>query len=143
VLLNTPIPESGVRIGIPRIAKRTRSRTVRVTIIPRTEINMETIWMTTCEVLVEPGDLPSGSTKAFANITTWADSRDMARDKISPQTAATFSSWCSPITGPGTLTPARTNSNIARRKAGTARVSIRLRTSHRRFRLLFLMPGCA
>ncbi|HEY3973977.1 MAG TPA: hypothetical protein VGM18_13305 [Candidatus Sulfotelmatobacter sp.] len=44
---------------------------------------METIWMTTCEVLVEPGDLPSGSTKAFANVTTWADSREMARDKIS------------------------------------------------------------
>ena len=44
---------------------------------------METIDSTTCEVLVEPGDLPSGSTKAFANITTWADSRDMARDRSS------------------------------------------------------------
>lgn len=44
---------------------------------------METIWMATCEVLVEPGDLPSGSTKAFANITTWADSIDTAKDKIS------------------------------------------------------------
>ncbi len=43
---------------------------------------METIWMTTCEVLVEPGDLPSGSTKAFANITTWADSPDTAKVKI-------------------------------------------------------------
>lgn len=44
---------------------------------------METIWMTTCEVLVGPGDLPSGSTKAFANIATWADSADTARQKIS------------------------------------------------------------
>jgi hypothetical protein len=44
---------------------------------------METIWMAMCEVLVEPGDLPSGSTKAFANIMTWADSSDTAKDKIS------------------------------------------------------------
>jgi hypothetical protein len=44
---------------------------------------METIWMSTCEVLVEPGDLPSGSTKAFTNVTTWADSRDKVREKVS------------------------------------------------------------
>ena len=44
---------------------------------------METIWITTCEVLVEPGDLPSGSTKAFAKITSWADSPEMVGEKIS------------------------------------------------------------
>ncbi len=43
---------------------------------------METIWMIMCEVLVQPGDLPSGSTKAFANITTWADSPATAKEKI-------------------------------------------------------------
>jgi hypothetical protein len=44
---------------------------------------MQTIWIATSEILVEPGDLPSGSTKGFANVTTWADSADMLKDKLS------------------------------------------------------------
>jgi len=41
------------------------------------------MWIATSEVLVEPGDLPSGSTKAFVNVTTWADSLDTVREKVS------------------------------------------------------------
>jgi|SRR5580700_1481265 hypothetical protein len=44
---------------------------------------MQTMWMVTSEVLVEPGDLPTGSTKAFVNVTTWADSVETAREKLS------------------------------------------------------------
>lgn len=44
---------------------------------------METIWLVTSEVLVEPGDLPSGSTKGFVNITTWGDSIETIREKLS------------------------------------------------------------
>ena len=43
---------------------------------------MESIWKVVAEILVEPGDLPSGSTKAFANIVTWADSASIAKEKI-------------------------------------------------------------
>jgi len=42
---------------------------------------METIWLITCEILVEPDDLASGQTKAFANVITWADSPDSATSK--------------------------------------------------------------
>jgi hypothetical protein len=45
--------------------------------------NMETIWLVTSEILVEPGDLPSGATKAFVNVTTWADSIDSIKEKLS------------------------------------------------------------
>jgi hypothetical protein len=44
---------------------------------------METMWMVTSEVLVQPGDLPSGYTKAFVNVTTWADSLETATEKVS------------------------------------------------------------
>lgn len=44
---------------------------------------MQTMWMVMSEVLVEPGDLPSGATKAFVNVTTWADSLDTVRAKLS------------------------------------------------------------
>jgi hypothetical protein len=43
---------------------------------------MESIWLITCEILVEPGDLASGQTKAFANVVTWADSQDSVTSKI-------------------------------------------------------------
>jgi len=43
----------------------------------------EAIWMAVCEVLVEPGDLPSGSTKAFVRVTTWADSVETLKEKVS------------------------------------------------------------
>jgi hypothetical protein len=39
--------------------------------------------LVTAEILVEPGDLPSGSTKGFVNITTWADSIETIREKLS------------------------------------------------------------
>jgi len=44
---------------------------------------MEKMWMLTSEVLVEPGDLPSGSTKGFVNVTTWAESPQTAEEKLS------------------------------------------------------------
>jgi hypothetical protein len=44
---------------------------------------MEAMWKVVAEVLVEPGDMPSGSTKAFVPVTTWADSADTAREKLS------------------------------------------------------------
>jgi hypothetical protein len=44
---------------------------------------MELVWMVTCEVLVSPGDLASGRTKAFVNLTTWAGSPEGAEQKIS------------------------------------------------------------
>jgi len=44
---------------------------------------METVWIVTCEVLVAPDDLPSGCTKAFVNLTTWADSVEVIRKSVS------------------------------------------------------------
>jgi hypothetical protein len=41
------------------------------------------IWILVVEVLVEPGDLPSGSTRAFTTVTTWAASAEEAREKLS------------------------------------------------------------
>ena len=43
---------------------------------------MERIWKLVAEVLVEPGDMPSGLTKGFMNVTTWADSAESAREKL-------------------------------------------------------------
>jgi hypothetical protein len=43
---------------------------------------MERIWKIVAEILVEPGDMPSGLTKGFMNVTTWAESEDSARDKL-------------------------------------------------------------
>jgi hypothetical protein len=43
---------------------------------------MEQIWKLVVEVLVQPGDMPSGLTKGFMNVTTWADSVETARDKL-------------------------------------------------------------
>jgi hypothetical protein len=43
---------------------------------------MVRIWKLVAEVLVEPGDMPSGLTKGFMNVTTWADSAESARDKL-------------------------------------------------------------
>lgn len=44
---------------------------------------MQSIWLITSEITVEPGDLPSGATTAFVNVTTWADSLDSAKEKLS------------------------------------------------------------
>ena len=43
---------------------------------------MEQIWKLVAEVLVKPGDMPSGLTKGFMNVTTWADSADSATEKL-------------------------------------------------------------
>ena len=43
---------------------------------------MTNIWLVTCEILVEPGDMPSGLTKGFVNVTTWADSVEGVREKV-------------------------------------------------------------
>ena len=43
---------------------------------------MEQIWKLVVEVLVQPGDMPSGLTKGFMNVTTWAESEEAARDKL-------------------------------------------------------------
>ncbi len=43
---------------------------------------MDRIWKLVAEIVVEPGDMPSGLTKGFMNITTWADSAESAREKI-------------------------------------------------------------
>lgn len=43
---------------------------------------MEKIWKVIAEILVEPGDMPSGSTKGFMTVTTWADSAQAAEGKL-------------------------------------------------------------
>ena len=41
---------------------------------------MESVWITTAEVQVEPGDMPSGDTLGFMLITLWAESfEDLSR----------------------------------------------------------------
>src|SRR5689334_10202334 len=37
---------------------------------------MENVWMTTAEVAVEPGDVPSGDILGFMKITMWASSQE-------------------------------------------------------------------
>ena len=43
---------------------------------------MEQIWKLVVEILAEPGDVPSGLTKGFMNVMTWADSAESARTKL-------------------------------------------------------------
>jgi hypothetical protein len=43
---------------------------------------MEQIWKVIAEVSVGPGDMSSGLTKGFMNVTTWADSAESAREKL-------------------------------------------------------------
>ena len=43
---------------------------------------MQRIWRLVVEVLVEAGDMPSGLTKGFMNVTTWADSAESAQEKL-------------------------------------------------------------
>ncbi len=43
---------------------------------------MENLWLVVCEIAVEPGDLPSGVTRAFAKITTWGSSRSSVEEKL-------------------------------------------------------------
>jgi hypothetical protein len=65
--------------SILRMRQERRSRIVHITI----SNEMEQIWKVIAEVLVEPGDLPSGDTKGFLIVTTWADSLETARQKLS------------------------------------------------------------
>ena len=44
---------------------------------------LRTIWLVLCEILVEPGDLPSGSTKGFLRVTMWADSEESVKERLS------------------------------------------------------------
>ena len=37
---------------------------------------MESVWITTAEVEVQPGDMPSGDTLGFMRITMWASSQE-------------------------------------------------------------------
>jgi hypothetical protein len=37
---------------------------------------MERVWITTAEIEVEPGDMPSGDTLGFMRITMWASSQE-------------------------------------------------------------------
>ena len=41
------------------------------------------LWIVTIEIVLRPGDLASGDTKAFVNVVTWADSSKMAEEKVS------------------------------------------------------------
>ena len=41
------------------------------------------LWVITAEILVKPGDLPSGNTKGFTNVVTWADSSKSAQQRMS------------------------------------------------------------
>jgi hypothetical protein len=44
---------------------------------------MVQVWKLVAEVLVPLGDMPSGLTKGFMNVITWADSAETAREKLS------------------------------------------------------------
>jgi hypothetical protein len=37
---------------------------------------MDKVWITTAEIVVEPGDMPSGDTLGFMRITMWASSQE-------------------------------------------------------------------
>jgi hypothetical protein len=43
---------------------------------------MERVWITKAEVKVEPGDMPSGDTLGFMNITMWASSREQFLERL-------------------------------------------------------------
>jgi hypothetical protein len=43
---------------------------------------MKTLWIGLCEIKVEPGDLPPGSTLAFSNIVTWGDTLSEVQEKV-------------------------------------------------------------
>jgi len=41
------------------------------------------LWIVTAEIVLQPGDLASGKTKAFVNVVTWADWSKMAEETVS------------------------------------------------------------
>jgi hypothetical protein len=43
---------------------------------------MENVWITTAEVEVEPGDMPSGDTLGFIRVSMWASSREDFLQKL-------------------------------------------------------------
>jgi hypothetical protein len=43
---------------------------------------MDHIWKLVAEIVVKPGDVPSGLTKGFMNVTTWAESAESAKEKF-------------------------------------------------------------
>jgi len=44
---------------------------------------MENVWITTAEIQVQPGDMPSGDTLGFMRVTMWASSHDDLHQKLS------------------------------------------------------------
>jgi hypothetical protein len=46
-------------------------------------VEVTLIWKLVAEILVQPGDMPTGLTKGFMNVTTWADSAESAAQKLS------------------------------------------------------------
>lgn len=43
---------------------------------------MENLWITTAEVAVQPGDMPSGDTLGFMKVTMWAPSQENFVQKL-------------------------------------------------------------
>jgi|ERR1035437_3456439 hypothetical protein len=43
---------------------------------------MAILWIVTCEMSVEPGDLESGDTLAFTNVVTWGDNSEDAVERV-------------------------------------------------------------
>jgi len=43
---------------------------------------MDTVWITTAEVEVEPGDMPSGDILGFMRVTMWASSQEDFSQKL-------------------------------------------------------------
>jgi hypothetical protein len=43
---------------------------------------MENVWITTAEIQVEPGDVPSGDTLGFMRVTMWASSQEHLLQKL-------------------------------------------------------------
>jgi hypothetical protein len=43
---------------------------------------MPVLWIVTCEISVEPGDLDTGNTLAFTNIVTWGEGPEDAAEKV-------------------------------------------------------------
>jgi hypothetical protein len=62
-------------------AMEVKCKTARTTTI-RSERGMEEVWITTAEVQVEPGDMPSGDVLGFMKITMWASSAEEFINKI-------------------------------------------------------------
>src|SRR4029077_1195880 len=75
VWFTTPRRNVADHIFTLSVAQEIRSKTMS-TIIIRSRNVMENLWITTAEVAVQPGDMPSGDTLGFMRITMWASSKE-------------------------------------------------------------------